>query len=221
MYGYDAVVASLRPIAWWKLADPVGSTTAVDSSGSGYTGTVHGGVTFGEPGPIAGTPNGTAALFDGSTGYISTSAVALESLVNAGDFTFMAWVNPTSTPPVNAGCLSIPGTAALSTAGIDFDGAGHVKWDYFFTDITSSAVVPNNAWSFICCLEMRAAQLGAIYVDGVLNVSGGMPAPIVEQPPQIGAGVNGTQFPGLIAEAAIFVRALTAAEIAALWQAAQ
>lgn len=145
---YDALVKSLNPSAWWKLADAVGSTSVVDSSGNGYTGTVNGqsatlttalvsgtaytslactalstayasganviiqsgsnvqtfvtsasvssgatsipvvsqnanfsypigtlvtGVAFGQPGALSGTPSDTAALFDGSTGYLSTN----------------------------------------------------------------------------------------------------------------------------------------------------
>ena len=48
---YDTTVLtklSLAPVAYWKLNDPVGSTTAADSSGNGYTLTVNGTVTFGE-----------------------------------------------------------------------------------------------------------------------------------------------------------------------------
>ena len=48
---YDALLSSLSPTAWWKLNDPVGSTSAVDSSGNGSTATVNGGVTFVESSP--------------------------------------------------------------------------------------------------------------------------------------------------------------------------
>ena len=63
---YDLYLKSLNPSAWWKLADAVGSGTAADSSGNGYVGTVSGGVVFGQPGPIASTPQDTAALRGGT-----------------------------------------------------------------------------------------------------------------------------------------------------------
>jgi hypothetical protein len=65
----EDVAKSLTPAAWWELADAAGSLAVADSSGNGKGGTVHGGVTFGEPGPLEG---GTTAAFDGSTGSITT-----------------------------------------------------------------------------------------------------------------------------------------------------
>ena len=63
---------SLAPVAYWKLDDPVGSTTAADSSGNGYTLTVNGTVTFGEPGLVP-TDSETCAKGDGSTGYLESA----------------------------------------------------------------------------------------------------------------------------------------------------
>ncbi|TNA12128.1 hypothetical protein EMF73_34460, partial [Klebsiella pneumoniae] len=93
---YDSYLASLNPSAWWKLADAVGSGTVADSSGNGHTGTVTGGVTFGQTGPIVG---GKAAAFDGSTGYIATAyqptfetitiAVWANAVADLGPFTFV------------------------------------------------------------------------------------------------------------------------------------
>lgn len=66
----EDIASSLVPNAWWELADASGSTTAEDSSGNDYVGTVHGGVAFGQLGPLL---PGTAAWFDGSTGYVSST----------------------------------------------------------------------------------------------------------------------------------------------------
>jgi len=65
----EDVASSLGPTAWWQLADGVGSSMAADSSGNSFQGSVHGGVTFGQAGPLEG---GATAAFDGSTGYLST-----------------------------------------------------------------------------------------------------------------------------------------------------
>jgi hypothetical protein len=60
----QSVAISLKPSGWWELND-----SATDSSGNSNNGTVNGGVTFGAAGPLEG---GTAASFNGSTGFIST-----------------------------------------------------------------------------------------------------------------------------------------------------
>jgi hypothetical protein len=73
---FDAVMASLSPLGWWKAADAVSSTTAIDSSGNGHTGTVTGTVTFGETGPIAALSADTAVLFNGSTGGIDCGVMS-------------------------------------------------------------------------------------------------------------------------------------------------
>ena len=87
---YDETVLtklSLAPVAYWKLDDPVGSTTAADSSGNGYTLTVSGTVTFGEPSVVP-SDSETSAKGDGSTGYLSGAAITL-----APPLTIIACVN--------------------------------------------------------------------------------------------------------------------------------
>ena len=76
---YDETVLtklSLAPVAYWKLNDPVGSSTAADSSGNGYTLTVYGTVTFGEPSVVP-SDSETSAQGDGTTGYLSGGPFAL------------------------------------------------------------------------------------------------------------------------------------------------
>ncbi len=76
---YDTTVLtklSLAPVAYWKLDEAAGATTAADSSGNGYTLTVHGTVTFGEPSVVP-TDSETSAQSDGSTGYLSGGPFAL------------------------------------------------------------------------------------------------------------------------------------------------
>ena len=70
---YDTTVLtklSLAPVAYWKLNDPVGSTTAADSSGNGYDLTVNGTVTFGGASVVP-SDSETSVQGDGSTGYLS------------------------------------------------------------------------------------------------------------------------------------------------------
>jgi hypothetical protein len=87
---YSATVLADRPVGYWRLGDPVGAVTALDSSGNGRTGTVLGGVTFGQAGAVDGN---TAALFDGTTGYITSTAPI------PANCTIEAWVNPSTVGP--------------------------------------------------------------------------------------------------------------------------
>jgi hypothetical protein len=84
---YESVVIADSPEAWWRLDEPVGSTTMVDSMGR-HDGTYVGsGVTLGAPGVIAnGTPD-SAATFDGT----SYGDVPYSSKLNSSEFTIEAW----------------------------------------------------------------------------------------------------------------------------------
>lgn len=109
---YDTTVLtklSLAPVAYWKLNDPVGSTTAADSSGNGYTLTVNGTVTFGKPSVVP-SDSETSAQSDGTTGYLSAA-------------TFPALI-PTGANPVTVlACASIPPSATLAIRELVFWGS--------------------------------------------------------------------------------------------------
>ena len=84
---FDATLYADQPAIWLKLADATGSGTVQDFSGNGNTGTVAGGVTLGETGPITVMPLDTSALFNGSSGKITTTynpadnGVAVEAIL--------------------------------------------------------------------------------------------------------------------------------------------
>ncbi|MCP2323337.1 RHS repeat-associated protein [Hamadaea flava] len=66
------------PVAWWKLNQSTG-TDAADAAGNAIAGMSSTGVTW----------NGTAATFDGSTGYLSVSDPVVDT---SRSFTMSAWV---------------------------------------------------------------------------------------------------------------------------------
>jgi len=65
---FDEIIAD-APAAYWRLGEASGSTVANEVSG-GLSGTIVGGVTLGRPSLDASSTN-TAALFNGSTGYVT------------------------------------------------------------------------------------------------------------------------------------------------------
>jgi hypothetical protein len=209
---YDAMVASLNPSAWWKLNDGVGSTVAHDSSGHCLDGTVTGTVTFGQPGPITGTPANTSALFDGSTGQIISSFAAPHQST-----TGLVWANITA-----SGADKFLISAGDSSAGwsLYIDGVGdlHVVLTSVVDDNTS--IQPSTGWHFFSII-LDASGHPTVYVDGVDVYS--IPASTSVAPTSsffIGAQNSVLYAPGEISEVAVLPVALTAAQVLALYNAA-
>lgn len=211
--GYDNYLKSRTPTAYWKLADAVGSATAADSSGNGYTGTVNGTVTFGETSPITGKPIETAALFDGSTGYISAAPVAS----GTSDFTIVAWFKTTATARAE---IMDYGDTATANDGIAFyvNASGDLEADPSTVTGPVSAVAVNTGAWVMGAVVYDGANL-QLYVNGV--ASGAAVAfttfDITTATADIGATGTADFFPGDIAEVALWESALTAAEIAELY----
>ncbi|MEU8222860.1 LamG-like jellyroll fold domain-containing protein [Kribbella sp. NPDC048915] len=81
---YDQIVAADGPQAYWRLGEPVGTTTSVDSSGQSNNGTFTG-VTLGAAGAIAGN---TAATISTTSGRM----VGEKAYSMPQQFTVEAWV---------------------------------------------------------------------------------------------------------------------------------
>ena len=209
---YYAYISSLSPSAWWRLNDPVGSPQAFDSSGNGYTGIVHGGVTFGQPGPLSGTPLETAALFDGTSGYIETA-------YNPGGpaFTIASWYRSSASGSTN---IILDSGAADNNNGLGLwlTSSGNLK-GAAKGSLTAPAISNDGLWHFGVYAFTGSSQ--NLYQDGVQVISASGPiAPITgDYGLRIGAYGGGLVdfFRGSITEIAIFPYALSAAQIAALW----
>jgi hypothetical protein len=125
---YDATVLtglSLAPVLYWKLDEPAGSTTVADSSGNGYTGTVEGTVTLGEPSVVP-TDSETSAQGDGSTGYITTAGAPALVPTGASPVTVIAAINM----PAAASERGIA-SWGVASAGKTWQWEGYSKGLYF------------------------------------------------------------------------------------------
>ncbi|HET9650163.1 MAG TPA: PKD domain-containing protein [Microlunatus sp.] len=90
---YSAGVLADGPSAYWRLGEPVGTTTAVDLSSGFNNATVMSGVTLGATGAFSGDTD-TAATFNGtSTGWVTTNTYASAPAA----FTAEAWIKTTTT----------------------------------------------------------------------------------------------------------------------------
>jgi trimeric autotransporter adhesin len=220
--GYSSMTSHLMSgiVGLWHFADASSSATVADTSGNGNTGTVMGNVTLGVSGEL-----GRAALFDGSTGYITVPNSA--ALNPSPNFTLAAWVYPT--------------TLSGDRRGIIVKRTGNSASGYILTEESGSicieSVTPTNSWANnFCGGTLLLNQWNHIVVAWQGNVSAGMyingknvaTNPIVGVPDtsnsqnlNIGyeAGWGTYQFfQGSIEEVAIWSRALSAPEVLELYR---
>ena len=208
------------------LLDNVSGVTAPDTSGSGYNGTLVGGIVS-EQSII-----GKACKFDEIDGYINLGDI-LNTVINAG-FSFSCWIKTADVPPGGFvdGIFSKEVAGGADRIFIAVGNTGTIKgfWrldgtTIFETDL-GTTVVNNNVWHHIAVTVNRSGNFTA-YVDGV-----------VENAPQdisassaltfsnsnacvIGArkqGTAGELFNGLIKNCGIYNRILSAQEIKAIYE---
>jgi hypothetical protein len=190
---------------------------------NGYTGTEGGGghaQMIGGPGsgcPLAGDPANQGLELGGSD-YVITSLVG--GITN--QFTMMAWINM-SRYPASGHYYDVVDQEAFADDGtIIVYPSGQV---YFFTDaggadeVNTPKAVPTHSWHFIAG-TMTNGGPRIIYVDGypvATNTAGAHG--VTTNAFYIGEGstFSGRQFVGSIDEAAVFNRALSAGEIAAIY----
>lgn len=93
--GYARLVVADDPVAYWRLDEPNGSTTATDAVGSfdGAYQTNNGSLTFGVP---PGIPHETNFAINIVTGAVVTIPYALELNPVTGPWSAEAWIRPTT-----------------------------------------------------------------------------------------------------------------------------
>lgn len=174
------------------------------------------GVTLGQGGSISGDGD-TSVLFDGQSGYISTST-QYASPGPQGPFTLEAWVNTTA----SGGVFGFVGSGADRLVYVGTDGKVYFGiYHGGFVTINSPSAINNGAWHHVVA-TLAANNNMSLYEDGVLVASNSNTAP-----PQSFAGYwfigkiggggwpaqPGNNFAGTIDEPAIYNYALPAREI--------
>jgi hypothetical protein len=191
--------------------DETSGTTAADSSGNGHTGTV--------AGPVWTTPGkvGGALRFDGVNDWVTVADTAVLDVTTG--LTMEAWVNPAA---VGTGWRTVmlkeqPNNLIYALyAG---NGAGRPAAHVFTTSdlgTNGTANTPLNAWTHLAAtydgatlrLFVNGTQVSSKAVTGSIRASTGVLR-------FGGNAVWSEWFNGLIDEARLYNRALTAAEIQA------
>ncbi len=224
--GCSTCALDARLVGYWKLDDGMG-TVAVDSSGSGNDGTLTNGPTWTTAAPTP-YPNTAALSFDGARSFVTMGNPT--ALRITGPLTLACWFKTTASPLIEyrtlvskwwSGEIDAAYSLYFSSTGLHFglnNGA-------MFMGTTVNLVVNDGAWHAV--VGTWDGSTARTYVDGLLrdsvtNAAFGALADVAH-PLNIGTddryppGTGDRFFPGSIDDVRIYDRALSAAEVGALF----
>jgi hypothetical protein len=192
---------------------------------AGNTGTIQGGVTLGQPGPLA--SGGTAMLFDGSTGYIKTNLTP-----NVTSVTAEAWINVPAYPnPAGIAIGVLDFNAGPNDMGFELyvNNVGGVVFGVGLggshTQAVSTGTIAVNKWVHAAGTFDAGTRSLAVYMNGTAVSM--YTTPTAMMPPTKPVYIS--RYPlsaidyyyGLLAHVAIYPYALSSTRILAHYNAAQ
>lgn len=214
---YASAVLTDNPRAYWRLGEASG-TTLTDTGVNAYHATAGGGVTLGQPGPLAEVD--TAALFDGSSGYASAPQAIGSGLLH---FTFEAWIKTTGAGSSRRRIISQQGAEGYWLMALT-DNVLELGSSIDGILTTAGPLLNDNRWHHVAVTRASSViKTNEWYVDGVLvlSASGLAGTYNITSTVEIGRYVGNTEhFNGLIDEVAIYPARLTQARIQAHYAAA-
>lgn len=170
---------------------------------------------------------GRAAKLDGTGGVVVPDAASLDATAT---LSIAAWIYPTSINPNSSGIVSKRTGFGSETAYTLFLWHDQVAGFHLYTDINgednrffSNATFDSNRWYHVAVVfdgSLPAGERSVLYVDGKADYAGGESATqIGNSPASLIIGDlpgGGDRFAGYIDEVAVWQRALSATEVAAL-----
>jgi len=207
------------PTGYWKF-NATGGTTAIDSSGNGYTATLYKSPTW-----TAGV-SGNALSFNGSNQY---GTVANVSALNAYPLTVAAWVKTASSSGAH-GIVSKYAASSLNGYQIFVNNGNLCAWyfkdsaDYVWDGsgcTLSTPGIADNKWHQV--VFTVDATGGRLYVDGVQKAS--QPWTGIAGATTSGTGLNFARYPGAASpylaaaldDVRLYNSALSATQVATLY----
>jgi lysophospholipase L1-like esterase len=212
-FHYSDVSAASSCTGHWKMNDNAASRTVIDSSGNRKNGTaLRNTDVLHTTGKIDG-----ALIFNGTSDYVN-----LGNAIGTGAYTKVAWVKR---------------EAGATAYNIISGNAGHFLWAPHYTNymynnkltaghnniyniVQDTVPLDVNVWYQVAVTFDPNVSLGrmVLYKNGVeVNEANNVPLPAASTNTYIGRFSTGSYFKGAIDNAMIFNRALTAEEIAALY----
>jgi hypothetical protein len=218
---------------WWKFDEGSGTTTA-DSSGNGNTGTL---VNNGSGLPTWTTSGkiNNALVFSTTTNTASNEVDAgnSASLQITGSMTVTAWVYKTASLTFDGRIVYRRDSGTIPFALKTTNDCGQLNFAMEIvngtaaTEPCSKTVVQTNTWYFVTAVYDQSVPIVHIYVNGVLDDGGnGYASPIVVPSSLVastahlaigGDNFTNSGFTGTIDDPRVYNRALSAAEIRALY----
>ena len=206
-YGFDPL-GDPALMAWWSFDEGTGTIVA-DRSPNGYDGTFEGGVSW-APGRF-----GNAIELDGSSGYISVP----DFVLTTDTITFVAWVN--GSKAANWAAVLTAHPARLEMCFGDNDTL-HYAWNDDSSTTwswTGGPSIPEDTWAMLALTIDSSEAVAYVYTDAGGLAQGTNAIAHIEQTLgalQIGWSFDTRYVQGLIDEAAVYSRALTADEMLVL-----
>jgi hypothetical protein len=218
---YSATVLADAPVAYWRMAEMTGTAMA-DATNNKNDGHYDGIVMLAQPGPIAGDGS-TAVAFDGATGAAS---VPSSSTLQMNWVTIELWINKRADTEFGVYVAkNVAGGGGPSSGwfqllndhhngGLQFRVTGDVD-----PILVSKATLDVNTWYYVVATYDGVAA--KLYINGKLDSTlAAVVAPAQNADPlYIGRRADGFFTNALIAEVAIYPKALSAERIAAHWRA--
>ncbi|HSE71576.1 MAG TPA: phytase [Nocardioidaceae bacterium] len=214
---YAETVVADGAVSYWRLGELSGATAA-DSAGSN-PGSYQGGVTLGEPGALTGDSN-TSMLLTGNDGRMQVPSAS--NLNFTGDFTLEAWARPNSLSGSTQAVMHKGGTSGTRSWQYRLSVASNGRWrgvvyvNQNAYNVTSTATASTTAFSHV--VMVKAGNRITLFVNGAQADTRTFSGSVNTSTGQLALGRTGSTssdyFRGGIDEAAVYNRALTAAEVA-------
>jgi len=212
-------------VGYWSFNEGT-STKAMDYSGQGNTGTLTG--SNGLPTWSAGKL-GKGMTFDGTDDYVNIGSL---DILNPTNETISVWIKP-NTLSGSSGVVMMGNSAGDRYRGMDFN-AGKLRFGWcdgahYRVYSTNSVVFSTGQWTHVVAMQVSNGT-PVIYINGVLQSislvlqNGGvdpipLPATFTTVIGRDGAYAASEYFNGSIDEVRVYSRALSAAEVLALYKA--
>jgi hypothetical protein len=232
------VILASSPVAYWRLNDQPGSTTAVDDAGND-NGTYSSCVQLGQPGPISDDPD-TAGFF-GKPGCWMTYQ---PSASYAGAYSVEAWVKPGSASKPYQSIFDTRGDGVYSfdlvLQGSAYSGGQQLHIDVgdgqeWLTTGSIPFAFTAGQWYYVAATVSPADHEAVLYVNGTVLgtirlARGGLPTLLFDpnQPIAVGGDLqydlipgnrNPENFDGTIGQVAVYESVLTSGTISLHYQA--
>ena len=205
-------------VGWWKF-DEASGTSAADSSGNAITGTL-----VNTPTWVAGKINNALNFDKASYRHVTLASNAALAMAS-GSFTFAAWINPTA---FNTDAWhGIIGCSVAQGASYGIADSGGTSRRIKLTRVnsvdfaTGTQAISTGAWQHVAVVMNRARTSLTYYLNGVAETItyDATTFDTGKQSDTIGTRLAGTDnyFDGKIDDVRIYNRALSAADVAALY----